>query len=380
MKAYQFKLYRHKRNRHLHSQIGLAAEIYNHCIALHKRYYRLFGKHLNVYALQRHLTRLKRRKRYQHWNQLGSQAIQDIAQRIDKAYKLFFSERKAGNKRIRPPSFRKRQKYKSFTLKQAGYRLLQDNYIRIGKRIYRYFKSRDIEGNIKTLTVKRDRVGDLYIIAVTDAQTQPKVVERTGKIVGFDFGLKTYLTASDGYDIQSPLFFKQHQKTVRKANQRLARKQRGGNNRRKAHRNLARVHRRVANLRRDFQWKLANRLTDAYDVLIFEDLNLKGMKALYGKKISDLGFYSFLQKVKYYAAIKDKTVHFIDRFYPSSKTCSNCGHVYQDLELREREWTCSAYGVHHDRDRNASLNILSVGASTLGLGDGRPQSVEAVGA
>ena len=242
-----------------------------------------------------------------------------------------------------------------------GYKLLGDNYIRIGDRVYRYFKSREIEGNIKTLTVKRDRVGDLYIIAVTDAETQPQVVERTGNIVGFDFGLKTYLTASDDTDIQSPLLFKQNQQAIRKANQQLSRKQQRGNNRRKAHLNLARLHRRVANRRSDFQWKLANRLTDQYDVLIFEHLNLKGMSALWGKKISDLGFYSFLQKVKYYAKVKGKTVHFIGRFYPSSKTCSSCGHIYQDLELRQRLWVCPACGAHHNRDRNTSLNIQSVG-------------------
>ena len=138
MKAYKFKLYNHKRNKHLLRQINLAAEIYNHCIALHKRYYRLYGKHLSANTLKKHLTKLKKLDKHTHWTQLGSQAIQDIAERIDRGYKLFFRNLKAGIKSA-PPNFKKRIKYKSFTLKQAGYKILQDNYIRIGRRIYRYF-------------------------------------------------------------------------------------------------------------------------------------------------------------------------------------------------------------------------------------------------
>ena len=389
MKAYKFKLYNHKRNKHLLRQINLAAEIYNHCIALHKRYYRLYGKHLSANTLKKHLTKLKKLDKYTHWNQLASQAIQDIAERIDRAYKLFFRNltldhqvvnAKAGIKSA-PPNFKKRIKYKSFTLKQAGYKILQDNYIRIGRRIYRYFKSREIEANtIKTVTVKRDPLGDIYICIVTDAETKLEDVPRTGKSVGYDFGLKTFLTASDGNDVQSPLFFRQSANKVKKASQGLSSKQRGSNNRHKARLNLARKHRKIANQRSDFHWKLSNRITDESDCIFFEDLVLKGMQRLWGRKISDLGFYSFLQKVKYYGKIKGKHIGFIDRFYPSSKTCSGCGFVFKELELRQRSWKCAECGIVHNRDRNASVNIFSVGASTLGLGDGRPPSPEAIAA
>ncbi len=380
MKAFKFKLYNHKRNKHLKRQINLAAEIYNHCIALHKRYYRLYGKHLSANTLKKHLTKLKKLDKYAHWTQLGSQAIQDIAERIDRGYKLFFRNLKAGIKSA-PPNFKKRIKYKSFTLKQAGYKILQDNYIRIGKRIYRYFKSREVEGStIKTVTVKRDSLGDLYICIVTDATTSAEGVPRTGKSVGYDFGLKTFLTASDGNDIVSPLFFRQSANKVKKASQGLSSKQRRSNNRERARLNLARKHRKIANQRSDFHWKLANRITDEYDFIFFEDLVLKGMQRLWGRKISDLGFYSFLQKVKYYGETKAKHIGFIDRFYPSSKTCSDCGFVFKELELRQQSWKCTECGIVHNRDRNASVNIESVGASTLGLGDVRPPSPEAIAA
>lgn len=101
------------------------------------------------------------------------------------------------------------------------------------------------------------------------------------------------------------------------------------------------------------------------------------MKALWGRKISDLGLYSFLQKVKYYGELKGKHIGLIDRFYPSSKTCAVCGFVFKELELRQRSWECASCGTVLDRDRNASLNILSVGASTLGSGDVR-QSLTAI--
>jgi putative transposase len=367
MKTYCFKIYHSKKNRYLYSQILLAGEIYNHCIALHKRYYRLYKKTLNVYSLQKHLTKLKKLDKYSYWNILGSQAIQDIADRIDKAYKLFFRNQKLGIK-SGTPNFKKRRNYKSFTLKQAGYKLLEGNKIKLGIQTFKYSKSQAIQGNVKILTVKRDKLGDIYIHIVTDS-VETRIASRTGEIVGCDFGLKTFLTLSNNEDIESPLFFQQNRTTIRKANRKLSKKQRFSNNRRKARKNLERLHKRIANQRADFHWKLSNELTDKYDFMFFEDLNMQGMKRLWGRKISDLSFSAFLLKLKYLASVKGKTVFCIGRFVPSSKTCSVCGYVYKDLELKEREWRCPECETLHDRDRNASYNILRVGASTLGLGD-----------
>ena len=338
----------------------------------------MYKKSLNAYSLQKHLTKLKKLDKYSHWNQLGSQAIQDIADRIDKAYKLFFRNQKHGIK-SGTPNFKKRRNYKSFTLKQAGYKLLEDNKIKIGNKIFKYFKSQDIQGNVKTITVKRDKLGDIYIHIVTDF-VETRTAPRTGEIVGFDFGLKTFLTASNDNDIESPLFFHQNSNAVRKANRKLSKKQRHSNNRRKARKSLERLHKRIANQRSDFHWKLANELTDKYDFMFFENLNIKAMQMLWGKKICDLGFYSFMLKLKYLSSVKGKTIFCIGRFEPSSKTCSVCGYIYKDLELKEREWRCPECATLHDRDRNASYNILRVGASTLGLGDVSPLPTMAISA
>ncbi len=130
MKTLKLKLYSHKRNRYLKRSINAAGVIYNHCIALHKRYYRMWGKHLNCGKLQAHIAKL--RKRNSFWQLVGSQAVQDICQRIEKAYQLFF---KHHNKGVRQPTFKKVKKYKSFTLKQAGYKFLGGNRVKIGSKV-----------------------------------------------------------------------------------------------------------------------------------------------------------------------------------------------------------------------------------------------------
>ena len=365
MKTYKFKLYKSKQNRYIHWQINASGSIYNHCIALHKRYYKMFGKHLNVYRLMKHIARLRKRIRY--WRAVGSQAVQDICQRIDKAYKLFFKQFKTGTK---PPRFKKTRKYKSFTFKQCGYKFLSGNKIRISNRVYRFSKSREIEGKVKTLTVKRNNLGELFILVVTD-HVDESIGVVTGSIAGFDFGLKTFLTASDGTEVKSPLFFNQSRNRLKAANRSLSRKKKGSSNWYKAKDHLNRVYQDVANKRRDWFWKLAHSLVDKHDMLVFENLNLDGMKRLWGRKVSDLSFATFLEYLQTVASNKGKVVHFVDRYYPSSKTCSHCGYVHKGLNLKDRLWSCPSCNTRHLRDENAAINIKREGASSLGLGNVR---------
>lgn len=363
MKTYCFKLYHSKKNKKLHRSIDIAGQIYNHLIALHKRYYLLYGKHLNVNKLMGHITKLKKTERFAFWNQLGSQAIQDIAQRIERNYKLFFENQKRGIKTA-PPSFKKVKKYKSFTLKQAGYRLLQGNKIVIMGNIYKYFKSRDVEGKIKTLTVKRDFLGDIYIYMA--CETQEAVVKPgSGKSVGLDFGLEKFLTASDGKVIEASLFFKQSIKEIRKLHRILSRKKKGSHKRKRTLTALTRAYKKIVNRRRDFQFKLAKELAEEYAVICIENLNIKAMQRRWGRKISDLGHSKFVNILKHQCKKMGTMVVEIPRFYPSSKTCSNCGYRLDDLSLDVRDWVCPVCGVSHNRDINAAVNILRVGTSTL---------------
>ncbi|MBD2301656.1 RNA-guided endonuclease TnpB family protein [Nostoc sp. FACHB-190] len=364
MKTLKFKLYQHKRNRHLKRMINAAGVIYNHCIALHKRYYRMWGKHLSCAKLQSHIAKL--RKRNPFWQTVGSQSVQDICQRIEKAYQLFFKHNKKG---VRTPGFKKVKKYKSFTLKQAGYKFLNGNRVKIGQRVYQFWKSREIEGTVHTLTIKRTPLGELFMVVVVDNCVESETKSTTGRIAGFDFGLKIFLTCSDGTKIESPQFFKQSLNAIKNASRQHSKKLKGSSNRERARKNLVRKHEDISHRRRDWFWKLAHELTDKFDVLCFETLNLKGMQRLWGRKISDLALGEFLQILEWVAKKKKKRVVFIDQWYPSTKTCSCCGHVLESLDLSTREWRCPSCQSLNGRDENASQVICAVGASTVGLGD-----------
>lgn len=364
MKTYRFKLYSNHGNRALHKTIDGHAQVWNHCIALQRRYYAIYGKYVSKFRLINHISKLKRLPQFAHWNQLPSQAIQDVAARIDKGYKAMF-EARASSKKWGRPRFKPRRKYKSFTLLQAGWKLLPGNRIKIGKYIYSYFKSRAVFGNPKHGTIKRDSIGDVYITILTDHVEPDLNRVMTGQIAGFDFGLKWFLTGSNGHDIDSPQFFKRSLNVIKRASRNHSRKQKGSNNRQRARLDLTGKHRKIERQREDFHWKLAHLLTDLYDEIRLEDLNLQGMKALWGRKVSDLGFADFVKKLVYIAKKKGVKIKFIDKWYPSSKTCSTCGAVNEALNLRDRNWQCSDCRAVHDRDRNAAINIYRVGASTL---------------
>lgn len=212
------------------------------------------------------------------------------------------------------------------------------------------------------------------MVVVVDDATPPEIKFTTGRIAGFDFGLKTFLTCFDGSKtekIESPQFFKQLINSIQTANKQHSRKLKGSSNRERARKNLTRRHEDIANRRRDWFWKLAHELTNKFDVLCFETLNLEGMQRLWRRKISDLAFGEVLQILEWVAKKKGKQIVFVDKWYPSSKTCNACGHVLEKLDLQEREWRCPSCQSINGRDENASRNIQMVGASTIGLGNVR---------
>jgi putative transposase len=366
-----YKLYRSKRNRKLHRMINVGGAIHNKAIALHRRYYRMYKKYLSLHKLQAHIARLSHLPKYAWWKQLGAQAIQNILGRIDKGYQRFFQNlkgRKAGKvtQKVRPPTFRKITKAKSFTLKQDSWKLLQGNRLRIGATVYKFAKSRAIEGVVKTVTIKRDALGDLYVYFSCLLDPEPITRAMTGNSAGFDFGLTTYLTGSDGTQHQAPQPFKRGLRQIARAHRNLSRKVKGSHNRHKAQRHLARVHRRVAHLREAFHWEKARKLCTEYDHITLETLNLQGMKVLWGRKVSDLGFASFVDILHHVASKRGTVIHHIDRWFPSTKLCSVCGHVNHHITLRDRVWTCEQCGTTHRRDQNAATNIYREGASSRG--------------
>ena len=251
---------------------------------------------------------------------LGSQAVQNIAERIENAYTLFFENLKRKEK-ASPPKFKAVRRYKSFTLKQAGWKLDETcGRIKLGKKWYGYFQSRRIEGKVKTVTIKRDAVGDIYVYLACDTQST-QVGLRTGKSVGFDFGLKQFLTASDGHDIVSPYFFMLNAQHIKSKCRKLSHKQKGSHNRERARLELARAYRRMENQRKDFHFKTSRKLSEEYACICLETLNIKGMARRWGRKVHSLGFSDSLRILEYEALKRGTQIVFIDKWYPSSQLC-----------------------------------------------------------
>ena len=323
IKTYQFRLYKNKKNKQLDGGIDIAASIWNYCIAMHRRYYRMYGKHLSANKLKKHITKVKK-TRHPEWQALGSQAIQDVVERVDRSYKAFFDHvKQKRHGRKSPPSFKKRSRYSSFTLKQTGYAFHADNSVTIMGRKYKYCKSRPMEGTIKTVTVKRNTLGELYLIVVTKQECN-EIYPRAGKAVGIDFGLKHFLNLDNGSVIDSPQWYKASLKALQSAHRAVSRCKKGSNNRRRAIRTLECIYQRISNCRRDWFFKLANQLVSEYAILCIEDLNLDGMKRLWGRKVSDLAFAEFVSILEWVASNTGSTVVKIDRWAPSSKVC----HVF----------------------------------------------------
>ena len=164
------------------------------------------------------------------------------------------------------------------------------------------------------------------------------------------------------------MFYKRNAEKLATAQRQLSSKVKGSNNRERSRKDIARIHKKTVNQRADHHWKLAIDLCRQSDIMFFEDLNLNGMKALWGKQVSDLAFGEFILKLKHQCKKRIRSVLKIDRWTPSTKCCSVCDHHNKDLTLADREWTCLSCETHLDRDHNAAINILKEGVASFGLG------------
>ncbi|MCE2412624.1 transposase [Candidatus Poribacteria bacterium] len=268
-KAYKHKLQNQSNTIRLGNMIDDMWDIHVHVLLLARRYYRMFGKNLSANRINKHITKLKKRTK-PHWADLPSQVIQDVVLRYGKSRDAFFDNikaRKAGEttRKVGFPKIKPRQKYNSMTFTQAGY-TLEDNRIKINciDTWFSFHKHREINGVIKTITIKRDRCGDYWICFSCENVNDSEPKAKTGKSAGFDYGNKTFLTSDEGTKIESPQFFKQSLKTLRSLNKALSRKVKGSNNWYRTYRALARHHRKVARQREDWQWKRADELCTAF--------------------------------------------------------------------------------------------------------------------
>ncbi len=371
------KLFKDKTLRHLHDDLNIIGVVRNHFLALSMRYYRRYGKGLSYSKMSAHLTKLKKLEKYQHWNIPYSWALQNVLKRLAQS----FREMKTLGRGH--PQFKSCKKHKGMTFrgeqvkleyllpKQKNERNHLTYRMRLNGRWYRFALHRNIEGKILQVQVTRDALGDMYI-TLTEDYSEVKPEPKTGKAEGFDMGIKDFLTGSDGERYGSPMFYTQNADKLAKAQKAHSRKVKGSHNRERERKKVARIHKKAENQRTDHHWKLAIDLCRQFDILFFEDLNLNGMKRLWGKQVSDVGFGEFMQKLKHQSKKRIRSVLKIGRWSPTSKCCSVCNHKNDNLTLADREWTCPKCNTHLDRDQNAAMNILKEGVASFGLGDVRP--------
>ena len=371
------KLFHDKSLKHLHDDLNICGIVRNHFLALCMRYYRRYGKRLSYAKMSKHLTKLKTLEKYKHWNIPYSWSLQNVLKRLARSFREM-STHKRGH-----PRFKRCKKHKGMTFSgeqvkiekvldaQKSARNHPTYRIRLNGHWYRFALHREVQGPLKQVQVTRDALGDMYI-TLTEDYSEVIYEPKTGKAEGFDFGIKDFLTGSDGERYASPMFYKHNADKLAKAQRQCSRKVKGSNNRERDRKSVARIHKKTANQRADHHWKLAIDLCRNFDILFFEDLNLAGMKSLWGKQVSDLAFGEFLKKLKHQSKKRIRSVLKIGRWIPSTKCCSVCGHQNNNLTLADRQWTCPSCHTHLNRDQNAAINILKEGVASFGLAVVRP--------
>ena len=366
MKTYKYKFGSQSNTIRLGNLIDDMHEVHKYFHLWQRQRYKDGLPYANYNAMAAHLTALKRTT-HPHWKALPSQAIQEELKRIDTAYQRFFN--KLGGR----PRIKSKHIFKSCTFPGHSGWKLQDNRITITFRKYAngkwnrdcvpytFFRHREWHGNISHITIKRDSCGDYWLCITTDfVDTEP--LPTTCKSVGADFGMKdAYLTLSTGEKKQHPQPLKHSLSKLRTLNKALSRKQKGSNGWWRAVRQIARLYRKISNQRKDFHWQLATDLCKSFDTIAIETLNLEGMKRLWGRKVSDLAFYQFVEILKYKCIKHKRLLKQVGQWTATTKPCSDCGFHNENLTLNDRQWKCPECGSHHDRDINAAINILRAG-------------------
>ena len=230
------------------------------------------------------------------------------------------------------------------------------------ERLQRY------KDNIKSATLSKTKIGKFYLsVLMSMNEVEFKQFIHTNNKVGIDLGVKDFVVTSDGEVFKNKHFLKQSENKIKKLQRQLSKKVKGSNNRDKVRIKIAKEFEHLTNQRIDYIHNVVNSLLRTYDYVFMEDLNVQGMLKNHklAKGIQELGFYTFKNILKNKAMMNNKFVIEVDRWFASSKTCHECGYVYKNLTLGEREWTCPICGEHHDRDLNAAVNILMEGQRML---------------
>jgi putative transposase len=380
--AYKFRLNPTEEQKVLlNKHFGSVRWAFNYFLDQRKTEYLQNKKSVNYYDQAGELTQIKK---VNIWlNEVNSQTLQYSLKCLDQAYQGFF------NKRTQFPRFKSKKNKNSFTVPQ--YVTVEESKLNIPK-----FKDgiemimeRQVKGKIRNCNISRTPTGKYFVSILTELEYEP--VMKTGKSVGIDLGLKDFLVLSDGTKIKNHRFLKHYERLLKQNQNHLSKKTKQSKRYERQRIKVARIHEKITNSRMDLIHKTTSMLVNQFDIIYLEDLNIKGMMKNHklAKSISDVSWGKFVDVLEYKSIWNDKQVVHIDRFFPSSKTCSKCGWINNGLTLKDREWTCPKCGTKHDRDFNAAINILnegyrikniSVGTTDYERGDKiRPTSVGTVG-
>jgi len=287
-----------------------------------------------------------------------SQVLQDVLRRLDKSFKAFFRRVKNGEK---PgyPRFKGKGWYKSFTYPQIGYKL-EGSKLTLSKiGSIRIFKHREIEGKIKTCTIKKDNLGHWYAILVSEKEDVPLVEPKTA--IGADVGLNSLVALSTGETVEYPRYYIQAENKLAVAQRNLSRKKKGSRSRLKAKIKVAKLHQKIQNHRDEFLHQVSRKIVDSADLIVFENLNIQGLLKNHhlAKHIQDHAWGKLIQFTQSKAAKAGKMVELVESRYTSQK-CSQCGMMVPKT-LADRVHLCPNCGLELDRDINASINIRTLG-------------------
>lgn len=362
-KAYRFRIYPNREQEALLSKhFGCSRFVYNHFLNQRKEQYDRDGKSDDYYAQAKALTELKKQEGMVWLKEVNSQSLQFALRCLDTAYVNFFR----GTAKF--PKFKSKKDKNSFTVPQFA--SLEDGklYLPKFKDGIKVRMHRAIVGEVGKMSLTRTPTGKHYVSVFTKQEVGG--LPKTKKQVGIDLGIKDFAVTSDCKRYRNNRYTKRYAKQLRKAQQHLSRKVKGSNGHEKQRLKVARLHEKIAACRLDTLHKVSRELVMSYDLISVEDLNVKGMvrNPKLAKHIADASWGRFVSLLQYKCVWAGKELVKIGRFCPSSKTCHGCGWVYQGLKLSEREWRCSSCGALHDRDVNASKNILKEGARIYGQG------------